>query len=93
MIRLAGRGDAEAAATLIYAINSLDRTAPTLPMTAAMTAVAELRGASRLWWGVDEGNGMATAFWRAIGAKTEGRFSGEFLEGAALRRMAAEHRA
>ncbi|WP_203073827.1 GNAT family N-acetyltransferase [Falsiroseomonas ponticola] len=157
MIRAGLPGDAEAVATLINAINSLDGTPPAKPMTAAvvlrdligpgarawllvaeqagrvvgfatagtiydaerqadavmlldlyvlpearrrglaralmarLAAEATQRGAGCLWWGVDEGDDEATAFYRAIGAVSEGRFSGEILEGQALRRLAAEH--
>ena len=61
-------------------------------LMAALAADAEARGAGCLWWGVDQGDDEATAFYRAIGAESEGQFSGELLEGAALRRLAAEHR-
>lgn len=157
MIRPGLRGDAEAVAALINAINSLDGTPPAMPMTAAvverdligpqsrailrvaecdgvvvgfatagfiydaerqadalmlldlyvrpearrrgvaralmarLAAEALERGAGCLWWGVDEGDEEAAAFYRAIGADSEGRFSGEILEGQALRRLAAEH--
>ncbi len=157
MIRPALGADAEAVATLINAINSLDGTPPANPMTAAvvvrdligpqaralllvaehdgqvvgfatagfiydaerhadalmlldlyvlpdsrrhglaralmarLAAEAVQRGSGCLWWGVDEGDDGATAFYRAIGATSEGRFSGEILEGAALRRLAAKH--
>lgn len=61
-------------------------------LMAALAAEAERRGAGCLWWGVDEGDDEATAFYRAIGAVSEGGFSGEILEGAALARLAAEAR-
>lgn len=60
-------------------------------LMAQLAVVACQRGAGCLWWGVDEGDDEATAFYRAIGAESEGRFSGEILEGEALRRLAAEH--
>ena len=157
MIRRATDRDAETVAALINAINSLDRPAPALPMTAtvvrrdllgpapralllvaehegrvagfatagpvydaerqadalmlldlyvlpearrrglaralmaALAAEAMRRGAGCLWWGVDAGDDEASAFYRAIGATSEGGFSGELLEGPALRRLAAEH--
>ena len=59
-------------------------------LIAALAAEAIKRNAGCLWWGVDEGDDEATLFYRAIGARSEGRFSGEILEGTALRRLAAE---
>ena len=59
-------------------------------LMAALAAEARATGAGCLWWGVDEGDDEATLFYRAIGAVSEGRFSGEILEGAALDRLAAE---
>lgn len=61
-------------------------------LMAALAAEATRRGAGCLWWGVDEGDDEATAFYRAIGAVSEGRFSGEILEGPALARLAARAR-
>jgi ribosomal protein S18 acetylase RimI-like enzyme len=58
-------------------------------LMAALAAEAQARGASALWWGVDEGDDEAILFYRAIGAESEGRFSGEILEGDALARLAA----
>lgn len=60
-------------------------------LMAALAAQAERLGAGCLWWGVDEGDDEATLFYRAIGAVSEGAFSGEILEGDALRRLATEH--
>ncbi|NGM19951.1 GNAT family N-acetyltransferase [Roseomonas stagni] len=60
-------------------------------LMARLAAEARDHGAGCLWWGVDDGDDEATAFYRAIGAVSEGRFSGEILEGEALRRLAAEH--
>ncbi|WP_372623452.1 GNAT family N-acetyltransferase [Falsiroseomonas sp.] len=59
-------------------------------LMARLAAEAGRRGARCLWWGVDEGDDEATLFYRAIGARSEGLFSGEIIEGAALRRLAAE---
>jgi ribosomal protein S18 acetylase RimI-like enzyme len=61
-------------------------------LMASLAAEARRHGAGCLWWGVDEGDDEALAFYRAIGAVSEGRFSGEILEGAALERLAAEAR-
>lgn len=58
-------------------------------LMAALAAEAQARGIEAIWWGVDEGDDEATLFYRAIGAESEGRFSGEILEGAALARLAA----
>lgn len=60
-------------------------------LVAALAAEAERQGAGCLWWGVDAGDHEATLFYRAIGAISEGQFSGEILEGDALRRLAKEH--
>jgi ribosomal protein S18 acetylase RimI-like enzyme len=54
-----------------------------------LAAEAQRDGAACLWWGVDEGDDEATLFYRSIGARSEGRFSSEILEGAALDRLAA----
>jgi ribosomal protein S18 acetylase RimI-like enzyme len=62
-------------------------------LMARLAAEALRQHAACLWWGVDEGDAEATLFYRAIGARSEGRFSGELLDGAALRRLAAEHAA
>ena len=59
-------------------------------LMAALAAEARARAASALWWGVDEGDDEAILFYRAIGAISEGGFSGEILEGMALARLAAE---
>ncbi len=59
-------------------------------LMAALAAHAEAMGAACLWWGVDEGDDAALLFYRAIGAVSEGQFSGEIIEGAALRHLAAQ---
>ncbi|WP_270937374.1 GNAT family N-acetyltransferase [Falsiroseomonas oryzae] len=59
-------------------------------LMANLAAEAKQRAAGCLWWGVDEGDDEATLFYRAIGAVSEGRFSGEILAGPALDRLAAE---
>lgn len=59
-------------------------------LMAALASHAVQQGAACLWWGVDEGDDEARLFYRAIGAESEGWFSGEILEGAALDRLAAE---
>ncbi|NKE48395.1 GNAT family N-acetyltransferase [Roseomonas frigidaquae] len=59
-------------------------------LMAALAAEAGRHGALCLWWGVDEGDDEAMLFYRAIGARSEGLFSGELLEGAALARLADE---
>lgn len=58
----------------------------------ARGAEALARGAAALWWGVDEGDDEALLFYRAIGAHSEERFSGEILAGAALAQLAAAAR-
>lgn len=62
-------------------------------LMASLAAVAQRHGAGCLWWGVDEGDDGALAFYRSVGAESEGRFGGEILEGAALARLAGEHAA
>jgi ribosomal protein S18 acetylase RimI-like enzyme len=59
-------------------------------LMASLAAAARAQGAACLWWGVDEGDDQATLFYRAIGARSEGSFSGEILDGAALDRLVAE---
>ncbi|MDO9499418.1 GNAT family N-acetyltransferase [Falsiroseomonas sp.] len=59
-------------------------------LMAALAALALDRGALCLWWGVDQGDDAAMLFYRAIGARSEGLFSGELLEGAALTQLANE---
>jgi ribosomal protein S18 acetylase RimI-like enzyme len=59
-------------------------------LMAALAAEALREGAACLWWGVDEGDDEATLFYRSIGARSEGMFSGEIIEGAALTRLAGQ---
>jgi GNAT superfamily N-acetyltransferase len=61
-------------------------------LMASLAAEALRHDAGCLWWGVDEGDDEATLFYRAIGAVSEGWFSGEVLLGAAMRTLAGEHR-
>ncbi|MGK7865967.1 N-acetyltransferase family protein [Falsiroseomonas sp. E2-1-a20] len=58
-------------------------------LMARLAVEAQRVGARCLWWGVDEGDDEALLFYRAIGARSEGMFSGEIIEGAALDRLAA----
>ncbi len=58
-------------------------------LMANLAAEALRQGARCLWWGVDEGDDEATLFYRSIGARSEGMFSGELIEGAALTALAA----
>ena len=60
-------------------------------LMASLAAEALRHRAGCLWWGVDEGDEEAMLFYRAIGAHSDGMFSGELLEGAALERLAREH--
>nr|WP_302474389.1 GNAT family N-acetyltransferase [Roseococcus sp. MDT2-1-1] len=57
-------------------------------LMAALARDARRHGAGCLWWGVDEGDDEALLFYRSIGARSEGLFSGEIVEGAALDRLA-----
>lgn len=75
----------------LYVMPEARRRGVARALMARLAAEALERGAGCLWWGVDEGDEEAAAFYRAIGADSEGRFSGEILEGQALRRLAAEH--
>jgi len=60
-------------------------------LMASLAAEARDHGAGCLWWGVDQGDDEATLFYRSIGARSEGLFSGELIEGEALARLAAEY--
>jgi ribosomal protein S18 acetylase RimI-like enzyme len=57
-------------------------------LMANLAAEAKRHDCGCLWWGVDEGDDEATLFYRSIGAVSEGQFSGEIIEGAALDRLA-----
>ena len=59
-------------------------------LMAALAARAQADGCACLWWGVDEGDEEATAFYNAIGAASEGWFEGRILDGAAFRTLADE---
>ena len=59
-------------------------------LMACMAAESRGGGAACLWWGVDDGDDEATAFYTAIGAGSEGRFEGRILAGAAFDALAAE---
>jgi GNAT superfamily N-acetyltransferase len=59
-------------------------------LMAALAARARDEGAACLWWGVDEGDEDAAAFYNAIGAASEGWFDGRILDGAAFRTLADE---
>lgn len=74
----------------LYVVPEARRRGAARALMASLAAEAGRRGAACLWWGVDEGDDEATLFYRAIGAVSEGRFSGEILEGRALAALAAE---
>jgi ribosomal protein S18 acetylase RimI-like enzyme len=59
-------------------------------LMAGLAEEALRRDAACLWWGVDEGDDAALAFYRAIGAASEGPFTGMILAGGELRRLATE---
>lgn len=61
-------------------------------LVAGLAAAANRRGARCLWWGVDAGDDDATRFYRAVGARSEGPFTGEILVGGAFERLVAEAR-
>lgn len=48
-------------------------------LMAEMAAEARRRGAGCLWWGVDDGDDDAVAFYRAIGAEAAEHFTGMIL--------------
>lgn len=58
-------------------------------LLADLAAHAQATGAACLFWGVDDGDDEAMLFYRSIGSVSQGRFSGEILEGAALQALAA----
>lgn len=72
----------------LYVVPDARRRGLARGLMASLAAEAMRRGAACLWWGVDERDEEATLFYRAIGARSEGRFSGELLEGEALHRLA-----
>lgn len=59
-------------------------------LMAALAAETRRQGAVCLWWGVDEGDDEATAFYISIGAVLEERFEGRLLADAAYHALAAE---
>jgi GNAT superfamily N-acetyltransferase len=59
-------------------------------LVAALAAEMRRAGAVCLWWGVDEGDDEATAFYIALGAASEGRFEGRILAGASFQSLAAK---
>lgn len=61
-------------------------------LMAALAARGHAEGVGCLWWGVDDGDNEAMEFYRAIGAESEGGFTGLILEGQALQRLADEAR-
>ena len=77
----------------LYVVPEARRRGAARALMASLATVAHRHGAGCMWWGVDEGDDGALAFYRAIGAESEGRFGGEILEGAALGRLAGEHAA
>lgn len=59
-------------------------------LMAALAAETRRDGAVCLWWGVDDGDDEATAFYISLGAESEGAFEGRILTGAAYETLAAE---
>ncbi|MBR0652859.1 GNAT family N-acetyltransferase [Roseomonas terrae] len=59
-------------------------------LMAAMAAEGRRNGAGCLWWGVDDGDDEATAFYISLGATVEDHFEGRILVGAAYDTLAAE---
>lgn len=59
-------------------------------LVAGLAAEARRRGAGCLWWGVDDGDDEAMMFYRAIGARSEGPFTGMILVDRAFATLADE---
>jgi GNAT superfamily N-acetyltransferase len=59
-------------------------------LLAALAAETRAAGAVCLWWGVDDGDDDARAFYTALGAHSEGGFEGRILVGAAFETIADE---
>lgn len=59
-------------------------------LMAAMAAEGQRHGAGCLWWGVDDGDDEATAFYISLGATVEDHFEGRILVGTAYATLAAE---
>jgi GNAT superfamily N-acetyltransferase len=59
-------------------------------LMAALAAEGRRNGAGCLWWGVDDGDDEATAFYISLGATVEDHFEGRILVGAAFDTLAAE---
>ena len=59
-------------------------------LMAALAAEARRNGAGCLWWGVDDGDDEATAFYISLGAEVEDHFEGRILIGRAYDTLAAE---
>jgi GNAT superfamily N-acetyltransferase len=76
----------------LYVVPEARRRGAARALMASLAAEALRQGTGCMWWGVDQGDDEATLFYRAIGARSEGMFSGELLEGAALRALADEAR-
>jgi ribosomal protein S18 acetylase RimI-like enzyme len=73
----------------LYVVPEARRRGLARGLMARLAQEARSLGARCLWWGVDEGDDEALLFYRAIGARSEGRFSGEIIDGAALDRLTA----
>ena len=59
-------------------------------LVAGLAAEARRRGAGCLWWGVDDGDDEAMMFYRAIGARSEGPFTGMIVVDRAFTSLADE---
>lgn len=74
----------------LYVVPELRRCGLGRALVAGLAAAATHRGAACLWWGVDDGDMAAMAFYRAIGAEPAEHFTGHLLDGAAMARLAKE---
>jgi ribosomal protein S18 acetylase RimI-like enzyme len=61
-------------------------------LVAALAARAREAGARCVWWGVDDGDDEALAFYRSLGARAEERYTGMLLVGDALVSLAGDAR-
>ncbi len=59
-------------------------------LMAAIAAEGRRQGAGCLWWGVDDGDDEASAFYTALGAAVEEHFTGRILVGVPFDTLAAE---
>jgi ribosomal protein S18 acetylase RimI-like enzyme len=59
-------------------------------LVAGLAALAQARGAASVWWGVDDGDDEAMAFYERLGVAREPGFSGCLVAGGPFASLAAE---